>query len=408
MEIFPILRALRRSKVGAILMGLQIALTLAIVCNSLSIIQQQLRQMRRPTGIDEANIFTMASQWVVDPANPEASIQGDMAALRALPGVIDAEPTNSFPLAGGGRMSDLNLRPQQPHPSARTAEYFVDEHGLAVYGLNLTAGRWFAADDVVTVHPRETQYPAAIVITRHLAQELFASGPALGQLIYISPTIPSRVVGIVERAQTPFGGLSWGNWGEAFLENSIFEPIHEAANGTNYVVRTKPGQLAAMMGAAPAALNKLTRQRYLNLPMTFADTRRHVYKRQHSAAVLLSAVSAALMGITASGIVGLTLYWVTQRRRYIGLRRALGARRLDILKYYHTENLLIAGAGSVLGVALGLAANTWLTARLEITRMSVAYACIGGLIVLALCQLAVLWPALRAASVPPAIASRGM
>ncbi len=305
-------------------------------------------------------------------------------------------------------MGDLSLKPDQQHPSARAALYFVDEHGLAVYGLNLNAGRWFTSVDVVTFRPSGAKYPSAIVITANLARDLFPEGRALGQMIYFASGNSSRVVGIVERAQTPFGGLSWGDWGEAFLENSIFLPIHEATNGTNYVVRTKPGQLAAMMDAAPAALDKLTRQRYVNPPMTFADTRRHVYQRQHTTAVLLSAISLALVGVTTSGIVGLTMYWVTQRRRYIGMRRALGASRLDILKHYHTENLLIAGTGCVVGVAVGLAANSWLAPRLDITRMSVAYACIGGLIVLALCQLAVLWPALRAASVPPAITSRGM
>jgi putative ABC transport system permease protein len=90
------------------------------------------------------------------------------------------------------------------------------------------------------------------------------------------------------------------------------------------------------------------------------------------------------------------------------MRRALGARRADILRYFHTENLLIAGTGCLLGVAMGLSGNTWLAARLEIQRMTVTYACVGALIVLVLCQLAVLWPALRAASVPPATATRGL
>jgi putative ABC transport system permease protein len=90
------------------------------------------------------------------------------------------------------------------------------------------------------------------------------------------------------------------------------------------------------------------------------------------------------------------------------MRRALGARRLDILKYFHTENLLIAGAGCLLGIALGLALNAWLLFRVDgLTRMHPAYICSGALLVLGLCQLAVLWPALRAASVAPAIVTRG-
>jgi len=117
-------------------------------------------------------------------------------------------------------------------------------------------------------------------------------------------------------------------------------------------------------------------------------------------------VCALLLAVTACGIVGLTMYWVAQRRPQIGVRRALGARRIDVLAYFHTENLLIAGAGAVLGIGLGLAVNVWLATNLALTRVSPAYVCAGALVVLALCQVAVLWPALRAASIPPAVATR--
>ncbi|MEJ0008179.1 MAG: FtsX-like permease family protein [Steroidobacteraceae bacterium] len=76
-----------------------------------------------------------------------------------------------------------------------------------------------------------------------------------------------------------------------------------------------------------------------------------------------------------------------------------GARRVDILRYFHTENLLISGIGALLGLAAGLGANLWLAKHLSIDRMSPIYIGVGALIVIALSQLAVLWPALRAAAV---------
>jgi putative ABC transport system permease protein len=69
------------------------------------------------------------------------------------------------------------------------------------------------------------------------------------------------------------------------------------------------------------------------------------------------------------------------------------------------ENLLIAGAGSVLGVVLGLAANLWMLQRIAFARLPPAYLIAGTIVVLILGQIAVLWPALRAAAVPPAIAA---
>ncbi len=108
------------------------------------------------------------------------------------------------------------------------------------------------------------------------------------------------------------------------------------------------------------------------------------------------------------GTIGLTMLWVAQRRRQIGTRRALGARRIDILRYFHAENLLISSIGAVLGIAAGLAANLWLSNHLAMARLSPAYIVIGALLVLMLSQLAVLWPAIRATMVPPSLAARGL
>ena len=146
MEVVPILKSLRRNKVGAVLIVLQIALTLAILCNCLSIIQQYRDDAGRPSGMDEADIFTFSNQWVGKPPDLAARIQADLATIRSVPGVVDAELTNSFPLRGGGMGEGLSLMPDQRIPTSPTTIYFVDDHGLATYGLKLTAGRWFAAE----------------------------------------------------------------------------------------------------------------------------------------------------------------------------------------------------------------------------------------------------------------------
>jgi putative ABC transport system permease protein len=89
------------------------------------------------------------------------------------------------------------------------------------------------------------------------------------------------------------------------------------------------------------------------------------------------------------------------------MRRALGASWRDILAYFHTENLLIAGSGAVIGIAAGYGGNLWLAANQGIAHLSVAYLCLAAAAVLGLSQLAVLWPALRAAALSPAAAIRG-
>jgi putative ABC transport system permease protein len=404
MEILPILRTLRRNKVGAALIALQIAVTLAIISNSLSIILQRVQWMHRPSGIDEANIFALYNSWAEDPPDLKGRIEADLAALRALPGVIDAEAMNNTPLAGAEWHWPLAKHADHEF-TAWSAIYTVDDHGLATFGLNLIAGRWFTASEVGEIRTNEVKFPPSVVITQSIAKALFPGSNALGQTLYFQHTGSSRVVGIVAKMQRPSDGPSYGN---PWAEYSVLVPFQLVNNGLMYVVRTRAGQQAALMRATPAKLMELSRERIIQNLLSFADMRYQAHRSNRATIIMLGALSALLLAITAFGVVGLTMYWVGQRRRHIGMRRALGARRFDILQYYHTENLLIAGTGCVLGVVLGLSGNTWLAAKLEIQRMSLSYACIGALIVLALCQLAVLWPALRAASVPPAIATRGL
>jgi putative ABC transport system permease protein len=399
MEILPILKALRRNSIGAVLIGLQIALTLAILCNCLSIIQQYRDDAGRPSGIEEADIFTFSNQWVGKPPDLRARIQADLSTIRSVPGVVDAQATNSFPLRGGGWGWGISLKPDQRIPTSPTTLYFVDEHGLATYGLRLTAGRWFTASEIGEHGMHDMSFPASAIVSDYLARKLYPSGNALGQVVYWSPTAASRIVGIVERAQTP-----WAGFGHVEDEQSTFLPYHFVNIGVYYVVRARPGQLNAVMPAVQERLYAMSRQRVIDQVQRFAETRNMAYFRPRSTAVLLGGLCLLLLAITLFGTIGLTMYWVGQRRRQIGMRRALGARRLDVLRYFHTENLLIAGSGALLGIALGLGANLWLVSHLEQPRMNVAFMVAAAALVLAVSQVAVLWPALRAASVPPAAA----
>jgi putative ABC transport system permease protein len=140
---------------------------------------------------------------------------------------------------------------------------------------------------------------------------------------------------------------------------------------------------------------------------TQEQSRQDAYQDDKGLAIILAIVSLALLAVTAFGIVGLTSYWVAQRRRQIGIRRALGATRQAIVRYFQTENFLIAGAGAIVGVGLAIGLNIWMMGAFAMERLNSGYALIGAVVVLLLGQGAVLYPALRAASIPPALATRG-
>jgi putative ABC transport system permease protein len=139
---------------------------------------------------------------------------------------------------------------------------------------------------------------------------------------------------------------------------------------------------------------------------TLDEDRKERYRADVGLSWMLVAVSALLLLVTASGIVGMASLWVTQRRKQIGVRRALGARRLDILRYFITENIMITSIGVFTGVLLALGLNQLLVSALEMARLPAMYMLGGACIFWALGIAAVYGPAWRAASISPALATR--
>jgi putative ABC transport system permease protein len=408
MELAVILKSLRRNKIGAVVIAVQIAVTLAILCNALFIIQQRVAASHRPSGVDEADIFRVKNQWVGDPKDLPARLRADLDALRGLDGVVDAYATNSVPLSNGGDGEGLGRDPDRVEATELTAMYYGDEHALPTLGVKLIAGRNFQSDEIVDRDSYNQHLPpSAVIITRALAQKLFPHESPIGKPVYISfdkHAVP--VVGVIDMLQVPWSSAS--GWGSRFFYNSILVPYRWSVLYSTYVVRTKPGQLAAVMKTAPKALIDLNRERVIVSVEPLSVGRANSYKDDRGLAVILGTVCVALLLVTGFGIVGLTSYWVAQRRRQIGIRRALGATRQAIVRYFQTENLVIAATGTALGIALAIAANLWMVSSFEMQRLNPVYAFVGALAVLGLGQLAVLWPALRAASIPPALATRGV
>jgi|HubBroStandDraft_2_1064218.scaffolds.fasta_scaffold09102_4 putative ABC transport system permease protein len=407
MQFRPILSAMRRNKVGAILIAVQMAITLAILCNALFIIQQRIALSERPTGVDEANVVVLDNQWVGNPPDQAARQEGDLAALRSLPGVQDAFATNTVPLTDSGSTEGISLHPDQKSASARAALYFGDEHAIATLGVKLIAGRNFNADEITEkVGYTDLKTPSAIIITKGLADKLFPGANAVGQSIYddfSKGQVP--IVGVIDRLQVPW--VSAGGWGSSFNDNSFIVPFHIVIPyPILYVIHAQPGQAAAVIQAAPKKLFELSRARVIGKTRPMTALRTEIYKNDKGLVVILGTVCVALLAVTAFGIVGLTSYWVAQRRRQIGIRRALGATRNAIIQYFQTENLLIAGAGAAIGVALAVSLNLWMVSAFSMERLNTGYTLIGAVVVMLLGQAAVLWPALKAASIPPALATR--
>ncbi|WP_333678000.1 FtsX-like permease family protein [Dyella sp.] len=408
MDIQPILAALRRHKAGTILIALQIALTLAIVCNALFIIHQRLARMDEPSGVDEANVFVIQNMWGEQYSTQESleRIQADLATLRQVPGVQDATPSNQYPFKGGGWDNLITMTPEQRGETTDASYFTGDEHFLGTLGVKLIAGRDFRPDEVQSRGMREKMAPPVAIVSKPLADKLYPHGDALGKSFYAMTSAPITIVGIVDTLQRS----DVGTWSAPYAGESMVVPVRLAMPwGVYYLVRTRPGQLAAAMHAAPKALYAENRMRMIDPKdgvLSFAEVRHRAFERDRGMAVLMGIICAVLLAITAAGIVGLTSFWVGQRRRQIGVRRALGATHRDILSYFMTENLLISLAGVLIGVLLTFGLNLWLVTRFTLAVLPLAYVLGGIVILLLLGQGAVFAPALRASRVPPIEATR--
>lgn len=411
MRVHPILAALRRHKVAVLLMVLQIALTLGIVSNATFIIGQRIERVNRPTGLDENDLIRISQQWAGTTNGDDASSveqrdalqQADLEVLRKLPDVLSVAASTSIPLRGALTTGHLTMTADQKGISVRAAYYYGDQYLRPTLGLHLIAGRDFHADEIRHGPPRPDS--PVIIVSKPVADQLFPNGNALGQAVYQDGKL-ATIVGIVEQLQA---STVWkGN--DSWAYNSVLEPVRADGSYVGYVVRTRPGREQAALRKVRDELFALNPMRIM--PDTwggihpFSEIRARAYRADRGMALLMGLVCVILLCVTAAGIVGLTSFWVGQRYRQIGVRRALGARRIDILRYFQIENLLIAGGGAVSGALLAFGLNEWLMTHYETTRLPVPYVAIGVLAMLVLGQAAVLVPARRASNVPPVVATR--
>ena len=404
MEIRPILSALLRSKTGAFLIAAQVALTLAILGNAIYIVQDRLAIAARPTGTDEANLFYIRFYGFRDGIDVPAMLDADLAMMRAIPGVKSVATANMAPLTQSGW--NLSVQPNSNDDSVEstnTAFYYSSENLVETLGLELTEGRYFTPDEVQVIEPSVANVdPRHTVITRTLAKHLFPDASTyVGKVIYLGDA-RMEVVGVVERMQSP-----WAQLGEA-AERSIIVPMRQLDPSAAYIVRTEPGQLDRLMREVEDKLVAARDDRVHLSTTSLPEARANRYRADRSLAWMLVTIMGLLLMVTASGIVGMASLWVNQRRKQIGVRRAIGARQRDILRYFLVENFLVTSFGIAVGLALAVALNQWLVSALEVPRLPLHYLPGGVVALWALGLLAALGPAWRAARIPPAEATRSV
>lgn len=408
--MFSIVSALKHHKTTVVLVALEIALTCAIVTNALFLIGDRLGVMHLDTGVAsnelvwaQTTVLNMGKSAGAD--DQAAGIEADMAALRGIPGVKSVIMTNTLPLA---QLNDwgtiLWRRPGDKSSVIDNVTMYVGTSDMVkALGIKLSEGRDFLPHEYAQYTPfGNSRPPDVAIVTSALAHQLWPGQDPLGKPIHIGDNGKDviHVVGVVRHLLNP--RISKGEG----MQRSMILP-HKAVGGGIYVLQVQPDKRAAVAHAVPRVLKRTDPARIVNAHV-YTDTIAKYFHGDRAMIWLLLVVVACLLALTALGVVGLSSFWVQSRTRIIGIRRAIGATRRDILHYFLAENFLIVSLGVVLGCVGAVALNLWLMDHYELHRMPLFWLPIGALILWLLGQLAVLGPALRAARVPPVVATRSV
>ena len=390
-----------RPRVRFALVTTQIALTLALLSGSALLLRSLWNVVAIPLGFDASRVVTLSvglsATRYPTPAHRSAYFEELLARAAATPGTIAAALSNA-PAPLGATMADASsevegrsLEGEVQHAPIRirqvTPEYFD------TFRIRVTSGRAFAATD------RDGE--PVVVLTESAKRTLFGGEPALGQRIRFVTRSPwHRVIGVAKDLRNG-GDITADPAPEVYF---IAPRDGWRANG-HLAIRTTaaPADAAAFLRRIAADLDPL-------LPVTVERLDEQVTRltaQPRFTAWLLSAFGGLALLLAAAGLYSVASYLVTQRRRDIGVRMAIGASPRDVAQQVVGEAGRWIVAGALLGCALGWMGTRALQSQLYEVQGLDPQSWVAAVLVLTLVLLtAVFWPARRAAHVDPIAALR--
>lgn len=393
LDIMPIIKSLWRNKTGPLLIILQLSLTVAVISNALFVVNARIEKIERPSGIAEEEIFRI---WMRR-GSPDIDIQGiierDMEIIRATPGVIDATPISSVPLSGSGSSSALLKDPEDRLADVPSAIFEVTQHALATLGANLIEGRNFNLNEVSFFTRDSPPEHSVTVITKDIAEEMFPDESAVGKTVYMG-TLPLTIVGVVERLMGP--------WPESDTANNVtLIPAMVKEDSIDYLVRAKRGERDAIMLSLVEKLRAIDSSRLIADEKSMMKIKRDSYSSDYAMIKILTFVIFLLAFVNALGIFGLTTFWVNQRRKQIGIRRALGSTKSGVMRYFMLENVLLVLFSAVIGAALAYVSSSYMVRTQDMQLLPPGYVPTTVAFLLLITVLAAYSPIRKAARISP-------
>jgi predicted permease len=341
-------------RLRALLVAAQIAMTLVLLIGAGLLMHSFVRLTSVSPGFESSGRdgvvqtvrVTLPERLYAEPERVHAFARGVLDRIQYLPGVKSASLINSAPFGMMFIQLDFYIE-GQPKPPLFAGTPKIDPNYFKTMGIPLLAGRDFTDRDAAKA-------PKVAIVSEHIVREYFPGGPAaaLGQRVRLEDRGEwLTVVGVV--ADIRQMGL------DRNVQPMIYAPFQQERSGfvrfVSFVARTSSpasvaeGIRAEIRRAAPDLPIETTRTMDEAVAASVAPQRFRM--------VLLALFAIAATLIATCGIYGLMAYAVTQRRREIGVRMALGAERGDVLRLVLTRALRIVVAGVIVGLA-GAAAVT--------------------------------------------------
>lgn len=403
-DIVPVLHALKRHKTTVALFVLEISCTFSIVCNLMPLIINDTHIVNLASGINENHVVLITSTDRTSVKNVAERRQEDVQALRSIPGVDSVVAVQGLPMSQSE--ANVGIAPGiDMQRRVKASIYFGGRDEAATLGLRFLSGKDFVPSDYQTLDAAHGYsgivHAKSIILSHALAQKLFPGSGAVGKIVHIGPR-GMRVAGVVNNVLRPHLHEAGANYLTAFL------PLFPDARRVTYVLKVKPGASATVMHKIVHVLKTKNGDRLVGEPVTFVQFRSKFFGPKKDVLFTLLAASLGLLFVTVLGIVGLVAFWLQQRHRQIGIRRALGASKSEIIRYFQIENMMVTLAAALVGVIIAFALNSMLVRHFNALPLSLTDVVISLGTFVILGQASVFYSSLKASRLSPMAATNSL
>jgi putative ABC transport system permease protein len=401
-----------RDRVRSALVVGEVALAMVLLAGAGLLVRSALAVSHVNPGFDTSNLIVgrvgLPDRGYADPQEARQAFEQMITAAEALPGVESASVVSRAPLAGGGSSNGLLAEGKALDPSnlVDSRLQVVSPNYLATAHVPLKAGRNFTAQDT-------RQTTLVTIVNQKLARTMWLGQDPIGKRFACCEIGPNgrldpvwhQVIGVA--ADVHAAGLEREVQPEFYIPMAQMPPAAWDWIGRtmDLVVRTQGSAvpLSALRSAVASVAPGVPIYRVSTMQQKIAGT----LEQTHFDTFLLSIFAATALLLASVGVYGVLSYMVAQRTRDIGIRIALGASPLHVLRDVLGHGMRMAGAGLLIGLIAGLAGARVLSSLLFGTRPTDAITfLVVSLVLGAVAALASYLPAHRATRINPVVALR--